>query len=127
MSNFTIRRADRRDIEAYFDDLSDHVEEADIALAGDEVVGMGGFSRKHGRLWVFLNVEPSARRFGFRIARALMRRLRARNETVFIQCDGDYAARFLKLLGFKPTDEMITDMRDGTTNLRIWQWRNSQL
>lgn len=124
---FEIRSASRDDIEAYLGELADQVDEADIALAGDKAIGMGGFARKHGRLWVFLDVEPAARRFGFRIVRALLRRLHDRNETVFIQCDGDYAIRFLKLLGFEPTDETITDMRNGTTNLRIWQWRNWQL
>jgi hypothetical protein len=127
MSSLLVRPATRAEIEAYHDDLSCHVEDAGVALYNGEIIAMGGFARKHDRIWVTLDLEDSARRFGLRLVRAMQRGLRARGETVFIQCDGDHAERLLRILGFVPTDEAITDMRDGKTFLRIWKWQNWQL
>jgi hypothetical protein len=123
---FSIRRATRGEIEAFLDDCAEHADEADAAVLNGRIIAMGGFSTKGSRRFVFLNFTGEARRYGYRITRALLRRLRARGETVFIQCDGDYADRFLRFLGFTPTDEMMTDMRDGITQLRVYQWQSSQ-
>lgn len=127
MSDLEIRPATDAETEAFLGDVACHSEDAEAAVIAGEIVGMGGFARQHDRLWVFLNVRQEAKRHGFRIVRRLMRRLHEKNETVFIQCDGDYAVRFLRLLGFEPTNEVITDMRDEGNFLRIWKWQNWQL
>lgn len=128
--DLVIRPVSTEEAEAFLGEFLCHWEDVEAAIVRGEIVGMGGFARlhdRHDRLWVFLNVMPGAKKHGFRIVRRLMRKLHERNETVFIQCDGDYATRFLRLLGFEPTDEMITDMRDESNSLRVWKWQNWQL
>ena len=123
-SDLEIRAATPVEIAAYHDDLAKHVIEADVAIVGNRIVGMGGFCELDGRHWVVLNVEPEARLYGVRIVRSLLRKLHTVERTVFIQCDGGRAERLVRLLGFVPTDEFITDMRTETTQLRIWKWPN---
>jgi hypothetical protein len=129
MSNLEIRPASIKEAEAFLGEFLCEWEEIEAAIVGNEIVGMGGFARHHShdRLWVFLNVMPEARAYGFQIVRRMMRKLHEKNETVFVQCDGEYAVRFLRLLGFEPTDEMITDMRNEGNFLRIWKWQSWQL
>ena len=125
-----IRPASTEEAETFLGEFQCHWEEIEAAIVVGEIVGMGGFARHpdhRERLWVFLNVMPEARMYGFRIVRRLMRKLHEKNETVFIQCDGDYAMRILRMLGFEPTDEMITDMRNEGNYLRIWKWQSWQL
>ena len=130
MNKLEIRPASTEEAETFLGEFLCHWEEVEAAIVDSEIVGMGGFARlhdHHDRLWAFLNVMPGARMNGFRIARRLMRKLHDRNETVFIQCDGDYATRLLRLLGFEPTDEVIADMRDEANFLRVWKWQSWQL
>lgn len=127
MSDLQIRPAGRDEIAGFLGECAGHAEEADAAVLDGEIIAMGGFSSKDGRRFVFLNFTAEARRFGYRIARAMLRKLHEKNQTVFIQCDGDYAEKFLRFLGFTPTDELMTDMRDGTTQLRVWAWQSWQL
>jgi hypothetical protein len=123
-SEFRIRAATPDEI-AEFQSQYDHdaptVLEMDLAERGQEILAMGGFASKHGRVWAVLTVMDGAERYGVRLVRRVLQRLRAHGETVYVQCDGDYAERLLKLLGFMPTNEVTVDA-DGQTQLRIWQW-----
>lgn len=92
-----------------------------------EALGVGGFFEvpDDPRLWGFLDGVPMTPRQGLQVITALKAQLKSFGRDVFVQCDGDFAARLLKALGFEPTKETRADRRNGQEK-EVWIWRHSQ-
>ena len=71
-------------------------------------------------------LKPDAR---LDIVRRLRGALREMGRTVYIQHDSELpnSEKFLRVLGFEPTNEIKRDLRNTGKMLRIWQWRCSEL
>lgn len=76
------------------------------ALAGDEVLGIGGFMRVHGVVWAAVVMGQAARRFPYAIHRAGRQAMKFAQDQgyreVYAEAEGDLegADRWLEALGF---------------------------
>ena len=101
----------------------------EVWTATDEsgrMIAMCGYVPVQDRTFAFLEyVYP---RYGASVVRAMRHGLRSHGKTIYVQCDDRHqtAARLLKILGFTPTDEEMTDARQDGATLRVWKWQSSQ-
>lgn len=107
MNRLRILPASPDEINAFYGPYADKVIEADAAVVGNLIVGMGAFARKADRLWVTLNLTDEARPHGVRIVLALWRKLQGVDGVIYTQCEDESAERLLRLLGFQETGETI--------------------
>lgn len=121
------RDASEADIYAITGPRAADIPKAKLMLRGQSVIGMGGIAKLHDgdpRLWAWLDVVPMTARDGLAAVRTIRAFLHELNQDVYLQCDGDFAERMLRLLGFEPTDETKTDYRTGMTQKGVWIWRH---
>jgi hypothetical protein len=128
-----IRLATRDEINGFVPRIYAHlVDEAYGAFEGGaRCVGMAGFAvdpddpltgsflaSDLARRWAFMDVKPEAKAAGYRILRAISRRLHEVNRTVRVQCgDSPKAERLLRAMSFEPTSET----KNGA---RVWVWQS---
>ena len=106
------------------------------AFVDGECIGMSGIMRdpayfgtlweEEGRMIGFLDIRANHPGLGVRAVRAIRSYLCTRNHAIYVQCDTNtvpQAERLLRLLGFSPTEEMETDMRN-KKSVRVWKWQN---
>lgn len=74
------------------------------------------------RFWAVFDTQHMTPQIGAKTVRAVNRFLHEFNQDVFIQCDGPFAARFLKLLGFRRTMECRNDVRTNEPK-EVWLWQ----
>lgn len=116
-----IRRALPNEVARYY--ARQPVEHHGLFVDG-EPVALGGFQIRGDRTYAYLDVTPEVVQHGARVARAALRALMDRNETIYAPCaahDQPKAERLLTWLGFRPTDDVFETGRGIT--MRIWQWQ----
>lgn len=123
-----IRPLDKDEVRERFKHRAAWIITAWGAFVDGKIVGVGGFCahphehfsvfRRDARAWGFLNVKPEAKEAGPGIVRTLRGQLREYGREVAIKCEGPHAARLLKVLGFKATNEKI----EGN---EVWVWQCS--
>jgi hypothetical protein len=101
---------------------------------GDQIVAVAGiwrdprtfgsiFDEEVGRWLAFLDAKPEARAHGVRIVKALAARLNHFDDELYIHHDDRFsdAARMLRILKFKPTDEFTPSPYKPGEKLRVWK------
>lgn len=87
-----------------------------VIYHGGERVGMAGISHSNvdGRWWAYLNLKSDLDgEGGLRLVREMRAGLEMISEDVYVLCEEHIyatAPRLLRILGFKPTDEVNGDM-----------------
>jgi len=79
-----------------------------------QMVGMVGIALgRDEQYWGYFDIRSKVpHRVGFQIARGLQRKMRTIDHDVFVLCQqGDFptAPKFLRLIGFKPTGDVINN------------------
>lgn len=118
--------ASQKDVYAITGERDAQVLCAKIMYRGQRVIALGGIAKVPGdeRAWAWLDAAPVKDIEGVKIIRAARAALHEFNQTVYLQCDGAHAFRFLRLLGFVPTDEKKLDQRTGMSHKEVWVWRH---
>lgn len=105
-----IRQATRRDLEKFYG--RDNVQQTMLAVVGivrGRIVGCGGCAWVDGKVFVFCDLKPSARRYKVSIvkgAREIIEKVRSNGcRVMWAEVDDSEknARRWVRSLGFKPT------------------------
>lgn len=112
-TGFVVRRARAEEILAVFGAGMTHM----AATIDGTFVGMVSMKRIDGRLWAMLTVvrkpDDLGNRFG--IVNALRTELKRYAEPVYVTQEFEAAKVLLRLLGFKPTEERMSERI-------VWKW-----
>jgi hypothetical protein len=118
-----IRPATRAEIESFYGDYAGFMDHVHAAIEGNRILAMGGLSHQDGKCWGSLDIRERPQSGVFGLVKALIRGIKAAGGPVYVQCNDDSADRFLRLIGFIPTNNLQPDMRDGTRQLRVYKWQ----
>jgi hypothetical protein len=110
------------------------IRDAFYGEANGEIVAIAGvwrdpstfgsvFDAELGRWLAFFDVKPEARAFGARIVKAIDAYLRTFEGDLYAHHDDRFpeAARILRILKFKPTDELTANPYRSGEKLRVWK------
>ncbi len=133
MKRFDIRPATHHEAAGLMRSFVFATECVHVATIDGKAVALGGLASPtfantllDDEVWGYFEVMAEAGVYANRIIRYMRGIMdQSGHETILIQCDDDHATapKLLKLLGFKPTDQLREDQRDNQQSLRVWKWQ----
>lgn len=131
-----IRPATAEDEREFFAHNDSAIRDLFAGVVDGKVIAMAGVIRDprfHGSMfeemgrWIgFLQLADGVPPLGARAVHVMRSYLKQQTEDIIVQCEDSFpkSERLLRLLGFKPTEELMPVFRQPGRKLRVWIWRH---